>query len=50
MAPFVTAAAASAGHGASHPAALNSATQGMDLYLVTPCPLDIQDKGAHGNP
>src|SRR3954451_17656648 len=28
----------------------NSATQGMDLYLVTPCPLEMQDKGAHGNP
>jgi hypothetical protein len=24
----------------------NSATQGMDLYLVTPCPTDMQDKGA----
>jgi len=28
----------------------NSATQGMDLYLVTPCPLEMQDKGAHRNP
>ncbi|OLB88992.1 MAG: hypothetical protein AUI15_26950 [Actinobacteria bacterium 13_2_20CM_2_66_6] len=26
----------------------NSATQGMDLYLVTPCPLEAQDKGAKG--
>jgi hypothetical protein len=25
----------------------NSATQGMDLYLVTPCPAEMQDKGAH---
>jgi len=24
----------------------NSATQGMDLYLVTPCPVEAQDKGA----
>jgi hypothetical protein len=24
----------------------NSATQGMDLFLVTPCPLTLQDKGA----
>jgi hypothetical protein len=24
----------------------NSATQGMDLYLVTPCPLAMQDKGS----
>jgi hypothetical protein len=24
----------------------NSATQGMDLYLATPCPLAMQDKGA----
>jgi hypothetical protein len=28
----------------------NSATQGMDLYLSTPCPAEMQDKGAHGNP
>src|SRR3954468_23670450 len=28
----------------------NSATQGMDLFLVTPCPLDLQDNGAHGHP
>jgi hypothetical protein len=27
----------------------NSATQGMDLFLVTPCPAEMQDKGAHGN-
>jgi hypothetical protein len=27
----------------------NSATQGMDLYLTTPCPAEMQDKGAHGN-
>jgi hypothetical protein len=25
----------------------NSATQGMDLYLQTPCPLAMQDKGAN---
>jgi hypothetical protein len=25
----------------------NSATQGMDLYLVTPCPLQMQDRGAN---
>jgi hypothetical protein len=25
----------------------NSATQGMDLYTVTPCPTDIQDKANH---
>jgi hypothetical protein len=24
----------------------NSATQGMDLYLATPCPTEMQDKGA----
>jgi len=26
----------------------NSATQSMDLYLATPCPLEAQDKGAKG--
>jgi hypothetical protein len=26
----------------------NSATQSMDLYLVTPCPVEAQDKGAKG--
>jgi hypothetical protein len=28
----------------------NAATQGMDLYLVTPCPLQMQDKGAQSQP
>ena len=28
----------------------NSATQGADLYLVTPCPLEMQDKGAQNSP
>src|ERR671931_166745 len=28
----------------------NSATQSMDLYLVTQCPLDLQDKGATAGP
>jgi hypothetical protein len=27
-----------------------SATQGMDLYLVTPCPAEMQDKGAQQQP
>ena len=26
----------------------NSATQSMDLYLATPCPVEAQDKGAKG--
>ena len=29
------------------PTVRNSATQGMDLFLVTPCPLNFQDKGAN---
>jgi hypothetical protein len=30
----------------SAPQRANSATQGMDLYLVTPCPIEFQDKGS----
>ena len=31
----------------SAPQRANSATQGMDLYLVTPCPIEFQDKGSN---